>query len=219
MKQESKDDLYHERVRNDNHREELFIEPEFFRNLGCERGEEKGRLRYILKDFNRIVERETGGIEYSVTLRYGISKMAADFDYQFMMFKQYIRNNGLIEEELNAEFRHYDILGLKGALTYKQATGKFTLSKSTFETISKAHTGIKTSEMLLLILYKAFSNKPNQLYPDDSNGRTGLSDARAAEMLGCSAKTIQRARIKLTDRGLVTELAFNGRHRKLRVKI
>jgi len=69
------------------------------------------------------------------------------------------------------------------------------------------------------MLYKAYSTTPNKASNGSEGGITGLSDTRAAELLSCVSKTIQRNRIKLMNKGLIEEIYFDGRFRKLRINI
>jgi len=73
---------------------------------------------------------------------------------------------------------------------------------------------------LLLILYKAYSNVPNREVRDwDHGGITGLSDTRAATMLGCSRKTISTHRRALESKEFISTFFFDGRHRKMLLRV
>jgi hypothetical protein len=179
-------------------------------------------LREICKDFNIIVERETESINYSVILKYGITKIAGDFEYQYVMFKKFIRNNGIPHHDILQELKLCGAYALKSCIYWKNAVGEFTMRRNIFEELfqnKKDEERLTPPEFLLLSLYKAYSTTPNKASNSSEGGITGLSDTRAAELLVCSRSTIYRSREKLMLKRLIEEIYFDGRFRKLRINI
>ncbi len=216
-KNQSKEDLYFERIQNKNHKEIRFVDSNFFRTKNPLQ-----ELRKVGKEFNKIVEYETNGIEYSVILKYGITKISADFEYQYIMFRKFIRNNGIPHYDILQELKLCGAYALKNCIFWKNATGEFAMRRNIFEELiqnKKDEEKLSPSEFILLSLYKAFSSTPNKASNGSEGGITGLSDIRASELLSCTSKTIQRNRIKLMNKGLVEEIYFDGRFRKLRINI
>jgi hypothetical protein len=208
VKTESKQELYEKRVRNQNHREKFFVEPSFFHT-----NNPKEELKNTIRKFNEIVERETGGLEYSVTLRYGIPKIAADFSFQYLHFQPFAKDHALLPEIMD-EFSEIGAVNLYKSLTWKESTGRFSLSKAFFEATSD----LSPTGCLLLILYKAFSNKPNrEVLRGEYVAVTGLSDSRAANLLGCSRKTIATHRVELEQRGYIETALVSKRYRKTHI--
>jgi hypothetical protein len=208
VKTESKQELYEKRVRDPDHRVRLFIEPSFFQTENP-----KEELRNTVRKFNEVVERETGGLEFSVTLRYGIAKIAADFDFQYKRFQRFAKDHGLLPE-ITEELEAINVVSLKKSITWKEPTDRFSLSKTFFETTSD----LSPTGCLLLILFKAFSNRPNRdIDHRTSEAVTGLSDTRAARLLGCSRKTIATHRIGLEQRGYIETVLVSKRFRKTHI--
>lgn len=202
--------LYHERLKNGDHNEILFVEKSFFKT-----DDPLVEIRNVIKLFNDIVLRQTNDIFYCVTLRYGITKIAADFKYQYKKFISYSKDHGFYPEIVK-EFNDLRLSDLYGSITWKNALGRFSLPKTFFEDTVK----LSASEKLLLILYKAFSNEPNK-EPNWNGvgGVTGLSDIKAAKLLGWSRKTVGQHRQGLESKGFVSTYYFDGRYRKLRLYI
>jgi len=124
----SKEDLYYERIQNKNHKELRFVDSNFFRTKNPLQ-----ELREVCKDFNIIVERETESINYSVILKYGITKISADFEYQYIMFKKFIRNNGIPYHDILLELKLCGAYALKSCIYWKNSTGEFTMRRNIFE--------------------------------------------------------------------------------------
>ena len=209
----NKKELYFERLQDDKHPEKMFVESSFFRTKNATK-----ELKDVVRKFNDIVERETESIEYSVILTYGITKTAADFLYQYKRFWKYVRDNGLLYHSIKKEFKEARIEQLRKSITWKNATGVFTLPKTIFEETKD----LSSTAFRLLILYKAYSSRPNvpgQPFVVAEGGKNGLSDTRAAEILGCSTKTVQRCREELENKEFIRTYYFDGRFRKYEVCI
>lgn len=153
-KKPSKQELYEQRLKDDAHKEELFVETGYFSTKN-----QLTELRDTVKEFNIIVERDTGGNEHSVILRYGITKIAADFDYQYKKFQKFVRENGLFVPDIQEELEETGAIALKKSITWKNATGNFTMRKNIFK-----ETDLKPTELCLLMLYKAYCNTPSKEY-------------------------------------------------------
>ena len=207
----TKEELYQERICNKNHNEIRFVDSNFFRTKNPLQ-----EIREVCSAFNSIVERETGSTEYSVLLKFGITKTAADFEYQYKMFQRYVRNNGVPYKDIIEELKQINAYALKGCIYWKNAMGQFTLPKNIFEILYTKESKLSPTEFSLLMLYKAYSSTPNK---QSSECITGLSDTRASEILCCSSKTIQRNRNTLTQNNIINEIYFDGRFRKLRINV
>lgn len=207
-KKETKEDLYSARLRDPRHHETLFINPNFFQTKSI-----KEELRNTVRDFNDLVEKVTGSNFYSVTLRYGITKIAADFEYQFRKFRSFAANNELFPEILE-KFEEIRAIELRKSLTWKESTGRFSFQKAIFEERLK---NLSPVSILLLLLYKAFSDKPNNDISHEP-ALTGLSDSRAGRLINCSRKTIAKHREELEQNRCITSCLVKNRYRKIVIR-